>query len=68
MIKLVEVTQIVTFDLNKNINTQKVMVPWSTVVIIAVLGPLVVSGFRRTIAPVTNLYSVPEKVAQEYDI
>jgi hypothetical protein len=62
MIKLVEVSQKITFESTQNIRSTTVAVPWTAIVVVAVVGPLVVSAFRRpvtSVAPGTNLFSVP---------
>jgi hypothetical protein len=62
MIKLVEISQKVSFETTQNLRSTTVAVPWTAIVVVAVIGPLVVSAFRRpvpSVAPVTNLFSVP---------
>jgi hypothetical protein len=71
MIKLVEVSQKITFEASQNIRSTTVAVPWTAVVVIAVVGPLVVSAFRRpvtSVAPVTNLFSVPTVEEKPADV
>jgi hypothetical protein len=77
MIKLVEVSQKITFEASQNVRSTSVAIPWTALVVVAVVGPLIVSAFRRpvtSIAPVTNLFSVPaegekeEPAAEDKDI
>lgn len=58
MIKLIEVSQKITFESAQNTRSTTILVPWTAIVAVVVVGPLVVSAFRRPVAPVTNLYSV----------
>lgn len=63
MIKLIEVSQTVMFDTGKSTRFTTISIPWSGLLVVAFLGPSIVNGFRtrKTIAPVTNLFSVPNE-------
>lgn len=66
MIKLVEISQSITFTPDMNVRSTKISIPWPTLVLVAVLGPIVVNGFRSNTV-VTNNYSIPKDAVDTLD-